>query len=410
MRSLTAIFFALSASLLFSQQIENLQKANIYFDKHEYVKASSLYHECLPQVNNNGKCTILERLIVCYQNLGEYDKEKAVYGQMIKNCLTSNIEIYNYAQALKKNGQYKRAKEVVTLYNKKEPSDSMGVALLASCDSAIQWMSDTSQYIVRSCQFNTEYDEICPAIIHNKLYYSSNIETTIIATISDYNDLPKFKLYEYDSIKNKSSKLPQFINYPNQDVLSCTYDSRRKELLFTRSTNLDNHMSLQLYSVKHPINNFNRSKSFIYRKKFYSTGHPCMNTHGDTLFFSGKENENDDNDIFLSIYEDGQWTAPKRLPGTINTDKDELFPFYQNGKLYFSSEGHFNIGGFDIFESVLKNGTWHEAQNMKPPYSSPADDMSFFYKKDTEVYISSNREESIGGFDVYFIRTQKDLH
>ncbi len=51
--------------------------------------------------------------------------------------------------------------------------------------------------------------------------------------------------------------------------------------------------------------------------------------------------------------EKGVWTIPVNLGDSINTSQSEMSPFIHpdDQTLYFSSNGHLGMGGFDIFYS-----------------------------------------------------------
>ena len=89
----------------------------------------------------------------------------------------------------------------------------------------------------------------------------------------------------------------------------------------------------------------------------------------------------------------------------INTPYDEDAPFiHPDGiTLYFSSKGHKNIGGYDIFKSTRnENGQWTSPENPGFPINSVMDDIYIVATFDgRQVYFSSNRDEGKGNMDIY---------
>ena len=65
------------------------------------------------------------------------------------------------------------------------------------------------------------------------------------------------------------------------------------------------------------------------------------------------------------------------LDGTINTAGDELTPYYLDGKLYFSSDGHVGIGGLDVYSTTWNGTNWSAPENIGLPYNSRVDDFGF---------------------------------
>ena len=97
------------------------------------------------------------------------------------------------------------------------------------------------------------------------------------------------------------------------------------------------------------------------------------------------------------------WFAPKEgvainLGSTINTVGDEVTPFYHSveQKLYFSSDFHPGIGGFDIFQTTWEN-EWGIVENVGKPLNSSHNDLYYNSRIDNPLkgYLSSNRKGSL---------------
>ncbi len=109
----------------------------------------------------------------------------------------------------------------------------------------------------------------------------------------------------------------------------------------------------------------------------------------------------------------GQWALPMNLGGVINSPCDEDAPFiHHDGKtLYFSSNGHKSMGGFDIFMSKfdLSTFSWSEPENIGYPISTAHDDMHFSWTADgKKIYFSTTRPEGFGDRDIYFSEVYKE--
>ena len=81
-----------------------------------------------------------------------------------------------------------------------------------------------------------------------------------------------------------------------------------------------------------------------------------------TMYFSSnKPGGEGELDIWYSVKDsNGKWTEPVNCGNVINTPYNEDTPFFDEatGALLFSSVGHISMGGYDVFRSVKKNGTW----------------------------------------------------
>lgn len=114
-------------------------------------------------------------------------------------------------------------------------------------------------------------------------------------------------------------------------------------------------------------------------------------------------------DIYISKREDGDAWGPLVNAGeVINTEKDEETPWLNPSMdtLFFSSKGHRNIGGFDVFYSVIqKDGTWSRPKNMGIPVNTALDELSYMESTTNSrfAYYASNRTGGHGDFDIYHI-------
>ncbi len=92
--------------------------------------------------------------------------------------------------------------------------------------------------------------------------------------------------------------------------------------------------------------------------------------------------------------DDTDFSFPVNLGPTINTAGDEITPFFDpvNSMLYFASNGHPSIGGFDIFKSKGMETIWSAVENAGLPFNSPADDFYYILNADGNAgFFSSNR-------------------
>jgi hypothetical protein len=114
--------------------------------------------------------------------------------------------------------------------------------------------------------------------------------------------------------------------------------------------------------------------------KYYES-HASISKDGNTLFFTSNRDAGEGGtDIYLSeLQSDGTWGPANNLGTSINTPFNEGTPFLTNNDsiLFFSSEGHYTIGGYDIFKAKKKSNTWQKPENIGYPINSTDDDLFF---------------------------------
>jgi len=171
---------------------------------------------------------------------------------------------------------------------------------------------------------------------------------------------------------------PSVASDGNMDVVGLSYDGKKMLLAvadqFTSNiyeSVYDNGRWYPAQSLGKPINS-----------KYYE-GHACYSPDGRSIYFSSnRKGSIGGMDIYRSDQlEDGTWGEPVNLGPGINTILNEDAPnMSPDGKrLYFSSQGHSTMGGYDAFYSeLLDDGSWHELPvNLGYPLNTSDDDYTF---------------------------------
>lgn len=139
--------------------------------------------------------------------------------------------------------------------------------------------------------------------------------------------------------------------------------------------------------------------------KAYET-HVTVTPDGRTLYFiSDREGGYGEKDIyFCRLLPTGHWALAQNAGPILNSEHNEDGVFmHPDGKtMYFSSDGHESMGGYDIMYSVLTDSGWTKPVNMGYPINSVDDDVFFVTTPDGKrAYFSSFKEEGYGEKDVY---------
>lgn len=139
-----------------------------------------------------------------------------------------------------------------------------------------------------------------------------------------------------------------------------------------------------------------------------------LSADGTTLYFtSDRKGGYGGLDIYMvKKLPNGKWGKVMNLGPIINTKYNEEGPFiHPDGvTLFFSSQAHKNMGGYDIFFSTLEDGfsDWSEPTNIGYPINTTADDVFYLPTPDgRRAYYASHQTGGIGGTDIYLISLPK---
>ena len=134
---------------------------------------------------------------------------------------------------------------------------------------------------------------------------------------------------------------------------------------------------------------------------------PSISPNGDVLYFtSDRQGGLGGLDLYRSErLADGTWSAPVNMGASINTSKNEKSPFIHpdSESLYFASDGHPGMGGYDIFKSNGVDEEWGKPQNLGYPINTERDEIGLMVTLDgRQAYFASNKINRANGWDIYF--------
>lgn len=141
----------------------------------------------------------------------------------------------------------------------------------------------------------------------------------------------------------------------------------------------------------------------------YFEGGATLTADESTMYFVSDRNaEASMMDIYV-VHKDGKkWGEVEALPMNVNSMGNETTPFISpDGEyLFFSSDGHLGMGGYDIFVSkYLGDGKWSDPVNLGPEFNTVNNDTHFRYYEDlARAYFASYRlQNNKASIDIYQI-------
>lgn len=195
------------------------------------------------------------------------------------------------------------------------------------------------------------------------------------------------------------------INHPKRHAANLAFTPDKKRVFFTLcdyTGNTEIRCELYTASVDAGSGKWVDPLRLDVNTAGYSYNHPHLSTDLSSgqlylYFASNGPGTMGGFDIWRAVVKtDGSLGTPENLE-QINTDKDELTPFFYppNQALYFSTNGRFSFGGYDIYKSVWIDNEWQRPENIGLPVNSSYNDLYYAIDAAEEMaYFASDRRNA----------------
>lgn len=257
---------------------------------------------------------------------------------------------------------------------------------------------------------NSKYSEFGSGFFREKLILVSSKKIGGLAKIDSNTNEAYKELFYFDVSASGALSSPGLFSTAlntdgSEDQL--TFSPDEKTVYFTRSTK-ENSLEYKLYKADFDEKSRDKwvnSQLLDINKTGISIETPFLSSKGDKLYFSANLPDSYGGyDIYVSnLNSDGTLGTPENLGSVINTSEDEKYPSLSKDSkyLYFSSKGHENIGGFDLFVSKILSTSYKTPRNLGNTINTPYDEVAYFLAAKNKGYVSSNKPKGMGGFDIY---------
>ncbi|MBF7091504.1 OmpA family protein [Flavobacterium sp. ALJ2] len=405
----------------------NLKKADALFKNYSYTDAAKAYEECLQKINKPSVQT-LKNVADSYYFISDNRNALKWYQKLyeIQGDNLSDIYYLRYIQSMKGVMDYDNADKVTKEYLNKK-GDQKEIDRYIYQKKLLDSLSKAkSLYSVKNIAINTDKSDFGATFYGDKIVFTSARDTgNFDKKLYNWNKQPFLNLYVAERSAVDGGLFNEVLFIPNvmskYHEATATFSPDWKTMYYT--TNILKRNKLVIDESR--TNNFQIIKGTIEDNKLvktekvffdsdkYSVGHPYLSDDGKMLFFaSDMPGGYGETDLYVvRIADDGTMSSPQNLGPTINTIGNDVFPFYRNGILYFSSDGHYGLGDLDVYESKLSEGlNFSVPRNLGAPINSNKDDFSFIIDpKENYGYVSSNRAQGKGDDDIYYFTKGKPI-
>lgn len=411
------LIFILSPALIFAQRDSTrtvFLDAESWFLFEEYGEALPLYESLLKSDPGNDKLNY--KIGICLLN-DPYQKDKAIQYLLtashninpaykensIKERTAPPDVLYYLGNAYLVNEMLERAiesfEEFLEVMDRDVYDEDLVLAQIRSCKNAQRLLTmpvDIDLLLIDSL-INTRYPDIRPvvsgdgtkmAFVTELPFYDGAFFTEKTADGWSYpqmiTQMMGFDADVYPVALSYDGT--EMILYYDDEYIGNLYHSKMEGGLWAPATKMGENIST----------------------KFWES-HACFSKDGQLLYFtSNRKGGHGGLDIYLSEKQaDGKWGPPLNLGSTINSRYNEESPYLtEDGQvLYFSSYGHYNMGGYDIFYSRKNSdGSWAEPVNLGYPINTTDDNLYFQpFSNGNAAYYSVYSPSGIGRHDIYYM-------
>ena len=412
-----------SFKLIIAQKLD--EDLRLYFSDAEFFLAEEEYVDALYdylELYDNGfedNANINYRIGICYLYIpGQKDKAIPYLEKAIKNTKLNNresvfrekkapLDAYLYlGNAYRVNNNLDKAIESYNKYKELLPSlDKANIEYIDkqidACNVALKYMENPIDI-----QKTNLGDLINNNASNYKAVISGDGNTLIYMNELPFYDAVYFSRFEDGKWTEPVNITSQIQSDGDQFVSSISYDGT--QLYLTKEDNFNS----DIYTSSYVNEQWTKSSPIAkpVNSKYWES-HASISKDGKALYFtSNRRGGLGEMDIYKSVLdEEGEWDNPKNLGSIVNTALNEDTPFItEDGKsLFFSSQGHSSMGGYDIYiSSIDEEGNLTEPVNLGYPINTTDDNLFFYPWNNGQVaYLALLEPDGYGKEDIYKIIT-----
>ena len=215
--------------------------------------------------------------------------------------------------------------------------------------------------------------------------------------------------YEFDL-----SSATDSIEIVGEGIISSRFNERDfaisadgTQIFFTQSNY--NHTIRAIMSTSLSLGSFSEPEIAPFSGQ-YNDIEPFLSPDGARLYFASDRpidslDQTLDYNIWYVDFINYQWGPPVVLSPIINTPNNEYYPSVtKSGNLYFTATRENGIGSEDIFVSMFEDGEFGVPQPLDSTINSKTYEFNAFVSPDEDLIIFSSfgRSDDVGGGDLYY--------
>lgn len=411
MRYLIATIISLTISFsLFAQPVgdskyeQKIEAAEMSLESNNVYNALELFEEAYKESKDRNLLLAIADLSF---SLRDYKKAERYYARILKRDKTGEYLDLRFDRALsmKYQGKYDEAVEEFRVFvsetedeelRKRAELEMEGIRAMDAFEDNIGTVVDFG-----GKKINAGQSEYSPVLYEDESLYFASYQFHKKIEVEENGDSELAKIYfarkDDKGMYGKPAALGEHINRPGVHTSNVSFSSDFRKMYFTRTTLQSNTiLESKIYVSYRKDNEWGAAQPLIGVNGDYIAKHPREGElfGKEVLFFTSNMDGGygGDDIYYATLKSDTEYELPVNLGEVINTPYDEVTPFYTDGTLYYSSNGHPGMGGLDAFYSIWDGTAWSTPENMGHNYNSSYDDLYLNFEEDGfNGFLVSNR-------------------
>jgi OmpA-OmpF porin, OOP family len=346
----------------------------------------------------------------------DYTKAEKTFSKVYKDKPETYPQaLYYQGLSLKSQGKYTEAKEILAKFQRKLKLVKDGSITssqlredIAGCEIADSLVNHPQKIKIEPMgrSVNSPHVDLSPIPVNDSLFYYASLRSDssyFFERDDSTRAIPSRQFYvakKSGNDWNGGKLMPGPFNIPGVETGNGAFSRDGNRFYFTRGSRdfqgkmicaiyVSHHLGVNKWSEPEKLNSLVNDPNYTSTQP--TVGYTARAGYEVVYFVSDRPNGKGGMDIWYTIYDPRkkEYLAPKNAGNKINTSRDEITPFYdlKTRTLYYSSNGHINMGGFDVFKSLGELRKWYPSVIIGSPVNSSYDDLYFT--------IGQNREDGL---------------
>lgn len=423
---LSAAYLCMAALLLFcgcGAEV-SLYKGDQSFALGEYSDAAARYKKAysgIPSKEKELRASTAFKLGESYRHINYIPRALAAYQNAVRYKYQDSV-VYRYLADMQRiSGKTNDARKNYLIALEHNPEDPIAQTGLESCDLIQEWKDNPTRFSVKKDNTTNgrtaDWSPVYASDNYDQLIFTS---TRNESTGDDINGITGMKSCDFFIIrkdeKGKWQKPEKIEGGPNTafEDGSCAFSPDFSTMYYTYcSSDPQTPRPATIYVSQRSDAAWSEGKPYSSASDSVNNyAHPAVSPDGEWLYFVSDMAGGYGGMDLWRVPVGGRLIGAENLGPDINTPGNEMFPtFRRNGELYFSSDGHPGIGGLDIFRAVSTSDSTWTISNMGMPVNSAYDDFGMTFEGDyTRGYFSSNRNDGRGRDHIWTFELPETVH